>query len=141
MHIMESRRPFIPMYMWSGIKMTRIKNQGRWMVVSNRYSPMRDTFFLSSLQGFLYFPMCPYYSTEWDTLPHIILTSGENRISVFLIPPKLKMMHVLILFFIHEKLNLINLLIWMGPMLTGIFSKILIFNTFILIPMMKTMTS
>ena len=50
-------------------------------------------------------------------------------------------MNCLIPFHIHQNFNLIELLMCKGTMFTGLLSKILIFNAFLLIPMMNTMTS
>ena len=69
-------RTFINLCSLRGIRMMQIPNQGRQMVMFNEYSPMRVTFSLSRFQKkFPYLPIRPYSSTEWDALPHIILTS------------------------------------------------------------------
>ena len=51
------------------------------------------------------------------------------------------MMHSLILFCIHQNFNLVELLIYMGTVLTGILSKILIFTNLMLIHTMNIMTT
>ena len=60
---------------------------------------------------------------------------------MLLIPPKYNMIHGLILFHINQNLHIMELLIFMGNMVTGILSKIPRFTASVLITMMNIMTS
>ena len=60
---------------------------------------------------------------------------------MLLILPKMKVVHGLILLCINQILNLVDLLICMDNMLTGLLYKILSFTNLMLIAIMNTTTS
>ena len=58
MYIMERVRPSIPLWSLIGMIMTLITNQVRWIVVSNRYSAMRDTLSLPNCHEYFHIFLC-----------------------------------------------------------------------------------
>ena len=142
MYIVESVRPLITLFGFSGIRMTWIKNQVSLMVVSKLSSPMRDTYFLFSFhKDFRISPYVPILQLSGTPYPMLYWLQTYNGIPVFLIPPNLNTMHGLMPFFINKNLNLVDPLICMRNMLTRILSKILRFTTLLLIPIINTMTT
>ena len=112
------------------------------MLLSNGSSLMRDKFYLSSFKKdiriFLCAPIIQIWGTHYSILSSI---QAQTGIPVLMIQPNLKIMHGLKLFWINPKLNLMDLLICIGNMLTRLLYKAMKFTTLMPIPMMKITTS
>ena len=70
---MERGKSFIPLYSLSGIRMTWMTSQGRWVVVSNIFSPMRDKFTHSSFHKDWNIILCVPI-LQWIGTPYSILS-------------------------------------------------------------------
>ena len=85
--------------------------------------------------------MRTYSSTEWNTLPNVILTSYTDWYPSDTDYTKTKDDAYFGTVFIHQNSNLMDLLICMGTMLIKLLPKIVIAAYLMLIHMMNTMTS
>ena len=139
---MEKGRQSTPLFILSGIRTTRMKNKGSIMVVSNRSSPMRYTLPLYSFHKNCHIFLCvPTLHRSGTNVP-ICYPNFRYRMGSLCSWFHQSRRWFMVWYYLGLKKKIImDLLICIGTILTGLISKIPIFTTLKLIPMTKIMTS